>query len=70
MRLKLKTMITEWWKYDDVLLFCPLQMDKDLSSTTRSKPRFTGKVRLCIARYRYVHTMQLLIYFSQCILSN
>ncbi|XP_054467657.1 RIMS-binding protein 2 isoform X3 [Anoplopoma fimbria] len=28
-------------------------MDKELSSTTRSKPRFTGKVRLCIARYSY-----------------
>uniref|UniRef100_A0A3Q3C2T1 RIMS-binding protein 2 n=1 Tax=Haplochromis burtoni TaxID=8153 RepID=A0A3Q3C2T1_HAPBU len=28
-------------------------MDKDLSSTTRSKPRFTGKVRLCVARYSY-----------------
>ncbi|XP_053277861.1 RIMS-binding protein 2 [Pleuronectes platessa] len=31
----------------------PAQMDKELSSTTRSKPRFTGKVRLCIARYSY-----------------
>lgn len=31
-------------------------MDKELSSTTRSKLRFTGKVRLCIARYRYVNT--------------
>ncbi|XP_071338422.1 RIMS-binding protein 2 isoform X11 [Trachinotus anak] len=29
------------------------EMDKELSSTTRSKPRFTGKVRLCIARYSY-----------------
>nr|XP_061804439.1 RIMS-binding protein 2-like [Nerophis lumbriciformis] len=29
------------------------EMDKDLGSTTRSKPRFTGKVRLCIARYSY-----------------
>ncbi|XP_012772803.2 RIMS-binding protein 2 isoform X4 [Maylandia zebra] len=29
------------------------EMDKDLSSTTRSKPRFTGKVRLCVARYSY-----------------
>uniref|UniRef100_A0A8C9X094 RIMS-binding protein 2 n=1 Tax=Sander lucioperca TaxID=283035 RepID=A0A8C9X094_SANLU len=28
-------------------------MDKELSSTTRSKLRFTGKVRLCIARYSY-----------------
>uniref|UniRef100_A0A672JIF1 RIMS-binding protein 2 n=1 Tax=Salarias fasciatus TaxID=181472 RepID=A0A672JIF1_SALFA len=28
-------------------------MDKELRSTTRSKPRFTGKVRLCIARYSY-----------------
>uniref|UniRef100_A0A3B3TXZ9 RIMS-binding protein 2 n=1 Tax=Poecilia latipinna TaxID=48699 RepID=A0A3B3TXZ9_9TELE len=28
-------------------------MDKELSSTTRSKPRFTGKVRLCVARYSY-----------------
>uniref|UniRef100_H3CFY7 RIMS-binding protein 2 n=1 Tax=Tetraodon nigroviridis TaxID=99883 RepID=H3CFY7_TETNG len=27
------------------------EMDKDLSSSTRSKPRFTGKVRLCVARY-------------------
>lgn len=44
-------------------------MDKELSSTTRSKPRFTGKVRLCIARYRYVHTHS---YFPtiQCILFN
>ncbi|XP_013889715.1 RIMS-binding protein 2 isoform X3 [Austrofundulus limnaeus] len=29
------------------------EMDKELSSTTRSKPRFTGKVRLCVARYSY-----------------
>ncbi|KAM8886025.1 RIMS-binding protein 2 isoform 18-T28 [Spinachia spinachia] len=29
------------------------EMEKELSSTTRSKPRFTGKVRLCIARYSY-----------------
>ncbi|XP_044052427.1 RIMS-binding protein 2 isoform X24 [Siniperca chuatsi] len=29
------------------------EMDKELSSTTRSKPRFTGKVHLCIARYSY-----------------
>ncbi|TMS03800.1 hypothetical protein E3U43_000689 [Larimichthys crocea] len=29
------------------------EMDKEFSSTTRSKPRFTGKVRLCIARYSY-----------------
>ncbi|XP_071783912.1 RIMS-binding protein 2 [Centroberyx gerrardi] len=29
------------------------EMDKELSSTTRSKPKFTGKVRLCIARYSY-----------------
>ncbi|XP_055367448.1 RIMS-binding protein 2 isoform X28 [Betta splendens] len=29
------------------------EMDKELSSTTRSKLRFTGKIRLCIARYSY-----------------
>lgn len=29
-------------------------MDKELGFT-RSKPRFTGKVRLCIARYRYAN---------------
>ncbi|XP_032373189.1 RIMS-binding protein 2 isoform X2 [Etheostoma spectabile] len=29
------------------------EMDKELSSTTRSKLRFTGKVRLCLARYSY-----------------
>ncbi|XP_041719431.2 RIMS-binding protein 2-like [Coregonus clupeaformis] len=29
------------------------EMDKELSSTTRTKKRFTGKVRLCIARYSY-----------------
>ncbi|XP_051923958.1 RIMS-binding protein 2 isoform X15 [Hippocampus zosterae] len=29
------------------------EMDKELGLTTRSKPRFTGKVRLCIARYSY-----------------
>ncbi|XP_026199887.1 RIMS-binding protein 2 isoform X3 [Anabas testudineus] len=29
------------------------EMDKELCSTTRSKLRFTGKVRLCIARYSY-----------------
>ncbi|XP_061586739.1 RIMS-binding protein 2 isoform X11 [Cololabis saira] len=29
------------------------EMDKELSSTTRTKPRFTGKVRLCVARYSY-----------------
>uniref|UniRef100_A0A674MU17 RIMS-binding protein 2 n=1 Tax=Takifugu rubripes TaxID=31033 RepID=A0A674MU17_TAKRU len=29
------------------------EMDKNLSSSTRSKPRFTGKVRLCVARYSY-----------------
>ncbi|XP_034548249.1 RIMS-binding protein 2 isoform X2 [Notolabrus celidotus] len=29
------------------------EMDKELGSTTRSKLRFTGKVRLCIARYSY-----------------
>nr|XP_046242698.1 RIMS-binding protein 2 isoform X6 [Scatophagus argus] len=29
------------------------EMDKELSTTTRSKPRFTGKVRLCVARYSY-----------------
>ncbi|KAF7669159.1 hypothetical protein LDENG_00236050 [Lucifuga dentata] len=29
------------------------EMEKELSSTTRSKPRFTGNVRLCIARYSY-----------------
>ncbi|XP_034025538.1 RIMS-binding protein 2 isoform X5 [Thalassophryne amazonica] len=29
------------------------EMDKDLHSTSRSKLRFTGKVRLCIARYSY-----------------
>lgn len=33
----------------------PSQMDKELGFTTRSKPRFTGKVRLCIARYRYAN---------------
>uniref|UniRef100_A0A3B3DN23 RIMS binding protein 2b n=1 Tax=Oryzias melastigma TaxID=30732 RepID=A0A3B3DN23_ORYME len=31
----------------------PAQMDKELRSTIRSKPRFTGKVRLCVARYSY-----------------
>uniref|UniRef100_A0A8C9TBW0 RIMS binding protein 2 n=1 Tax=Scleropages formosus TaxID=113540 RepID=A0A8C9TBW0_SCLFO len=31
----------------------PMQMDSELSSTTRSKARYTGKVRLCIARYSY-----------------
>ncbi|KAM3868237.1 RIMS-binding protein 2 [Diretmus argenteus] len=29
------------------------EMNKELSSTTRSKPKFTGKVRLCVARYSY-----------------
>ncbi|XP_055775210.1 RIMS-binding protein 2 isoform X4 [Salvelinus fontinalis] len=29
------------------------EMDKELTSTTRTKKRFTGKVRLCIARYSY-----------------
>ncbi|XP_068617132.1 RIMS-binding protein 2 [Brachionichthys hirsutus] len=29
------------------------EMDKELSSTPRSKLRFTGKVRLCVARYSY-----------------
>eukprot|EP00063_Salmo_salar_P052479 XP_014027314.1 PREDICTED: RIMS-binding protein 2-like [Salmo salar] len=29
------------------------EMDKELSSMTRTKKRFTGKVRLCIARYSY-----------------
>ncbi|KAL0979479.1 hypothetical protein UPYG_G00185640 [Umbra pygmaea] len=29
------------------------EMDKELSSATRTKKRFTGKVRLCIARYSY-----------------
>ncbi|XP_042187537.1 RIMS-binding protein 2 isoform X1 [Oncorhynchus tshawytscha] len=29
------------------------EMDKELSSTTRTKKRFTGKVRLCVARYSY-----------------
>ncbi|XP_042176459.1 RIMS-binding protein 2 [Oncorhynchus tshawytscha] len=29
------------------------EMDKELSSKTRTKKRFTGKVRLCIARYSY-----------------
>ncbi|KAM8759482.1 RIMS-binding protein 2 isoform 2-T2 [Acanthopagrus schlegelii] len=29
------------------------EMDKEFGSTTRSKLRFTGKVRLCIARYSY-----------------
>uniref|UniRef100_A0A674C4C8 RIMS-binding protein 2 n=1 Tax=Salmo trutta TaxID=8032 RepID=A0A674C4C8_SALTR len=29
------------------------RMDKELSSMTRTKKRFTGKVRLCIARYSY-----------------
>ncbi|KAG7480647.1 hypothetical protein MATL_G00058530 [Megalops atlanticus] len=29
------------------------EMDNELSSTTRSKPRYTGKVRLCVARYSY-----------------
>uniref|UniRef100_A0A8C8GP11 RIMS-binding protein 2 n=1 Tax=Oncorhynchus tshawytscha TaxID=74940 RepID=A0A8C8GP11_ONCTS len=29
------------------------RMDKELSSKTRTKKRFTGKVRLCIARYSY-----------------
>ncbi|XP_036069538.1 RIMS-binding protein 2 isoform X9 [Oryzias melastigma] len=29
------------------------EMDKELRSTIRSKPRFTGKVRLCVARYSY-----------------
>ncbi|XP_074526369.1 RIMS-binding protein 2 isoform X9 [Halichoeres trimaculatus] len=29
------------------------EMDKELGSTTRSKLRFTGKVRLCLARYSY-----------------
>ncbi|XP_029115413.1 RIMS-binding protein 2 isoform X1 [Scleropages formosus] len=29
------------------------EMDSELSSTTRSKARYTGKVRLCIARYSY-----------------
>ncbi|XP_052459955.1 RIMS-binding protein 2-like isoform X2 [Carassius gibelio] len=28
-------------------------MDKELSSSPRSKSRFTGKVRLCVARYNY-----------------
>uniref|UniRef100_A0A671TMI0 RIMS-binding protein 2 n=1 Tax=Sparus aurata TaxID=8175 RepID=A0A671TMI0_SPAAU len=30
-----------------------VSMDKEFGSTTRSKLRFTGKVRLCIARYSY-----------------
>ncbi|XP_062310500.1 RIMS-binding protein 2 isoform X1 [Osmerus eperlanus] len=29
------------------------EMEKQVSLTTRSRPRFTGKVRLCIARYSY-----------------
>nr|XP_057927966.1 RIMS-binding protein 2 isoform X21 [Doryrhamphus excisus] len=29
------------------------EMDKELGSTPRAKPRFTGKVRLCMARYSY-----------------
>ncbi|KAJ8285839.1 hypothetical protein GJAV_G00031510 [Gymnothorax javanicus] len=29
------------------------EMDEELGSTTRSKARYTGKVRLCIARYSY-----------------
>ncbi|KAJ7994147.1 hypothetical protein DPEC_G00262890 [Dallia pectoralis] len=29
------------------------EMDKELISTSRTKKRFTGKVRLCIARYSY-----------------
>ncbi|XP_076010320.1 RIMS-binding protein 2 isoform X2 [Genypterus blacodes] len=29
------------------------EMEKELGSTTRSRPKFTGKVRLCIARYSY-----------------
>ncbi|MFT7796883.1 RIMS-binding protein 2 isoform X2 [Arapaima gigas] len=29
------------------------EMDSELNSTTRSKARYTGKVRLCIARYSY-----------------
>uniref|UniRef100_A0A8C6Q316 RIMS-binding protein 2 n=1 Tax=Nothobranchius furzeri TaxID=105023 RepID=A0A8C6Q316_NOTFU len=37
---------------DDCLCFFLLQMDKELRSS-RSKPRFTGKVRLCVARYSY-----------------
>lgn len=28
------------------------QMDSELSPTTRPKARYTGKIRLCIARYR------------------
>ena len=32
----------------------PQQMDKERSSAPRAKPRFTGKVRLCVARYRSV----------------
>uniref|UniRef100_A0AAY4AXE7 RIMS binding protein 2 n=1 Tax=Denticeps clupeoides TaxID=299321 RepID=A0AAY4AXE7_9TELE len=29
------------------------EMDKELSPTPRSKPRYSGKVRLCVARYNY-----------------
>ncbi|KAJ3603516.1 hypothetical protein NHX12_028261, partial [Muraenolepis orangiensis] len=32
---------------------CFHQMEKELSSATRTRQRFTGKVRLCIARYSY-----------------
>uniref|UniRef100_A0A8C6V750 RIMS-binding protein 2 n=1 Tax=Neogobius melanostomus TaxID=47308 RepID=A0A8C6V750_9GOBI len=37
--------------YNNIVIF--LQMEKELGSTTRSKLRYTGKVRLCIARYSY-----------------
>uniref|UniRef100_A0A8C1Z560 RIMS binding protein 2 n=1 Tax=Cyprinus carpio TaxID=7962 RepID=A0A8C1Z560_CYPCA len=31
----------------------PRRMDKELGSSPRSKSRYTGKVRLCVARYNY-----------------
>ncbi|XP_028851312.1 RIMS-binding protein 2 isoform X19 [Denticeps clupeoides] len=37
----------------EVRPFLTSQMDKELSPTPRSKPRYSGKVRLCVARYNY-----------------
>lgn len=62
----MKTKINVIWLLHLSRFVLSHQMDKELSSMTRTKKRFTGKVRLCIARYRWEEGAALRCLTLQC----
>lgn len=66
----MKTKINVIWLLHLSRFVLSHQMDKELSSMTRTKKRFTGKVRLCIARYRWEEWAALRCLTLQCYIKN